>query len=119
MPVDAHVTRATPRLVLFMELMSFLSVMGWIACPFVSCLHLRLRLTHCDRDKDQKGKCRTRRQDDRKGSRRLKRQNACERRADGCAAHLQKTQQRGCQAGLPSKRMERDRSAERIDQSHA
>ena len=44
----------------------------------VSYLHLRFRLTHCDREKDQKGKRRTRGQDDRKGSGRLKRQHAGE-----------------------------------------
>jgi hypothetical protein len=41
--------------------------------------------------------------------------NTGKRRADGCAAQLQKTEQRGCQPGLPSKWMERDRSTERID----
>jgi len=90
--------------------------MAWL---FVSCLPLGFRLTHCDRDKDQKGKRRTRRQDDGKRRRRLKRQNAGKRGADGCAAHLQETEQRGCQPGLTSKRMECDRSTEWIDQPHA
>ena len=57
---------------------------------------LRLGLAQRDREKDQKGKRRTRRQDDSKRSKRLKRQNACNRRADGRAAHLEEAEQRGC-----------------------
>ena len=76
-------------------------------------------LAQRDRKKGQKGKRRTRRQDDGKGSKRLKRQKACKRRADGCTAHLEEAEQCGCQPGLPSKGMKRNRGAERIDQSHA
>src|SRR5207244_12945324 len=74
-------------------------------------------LAQRDRKKDQQGKRRTRGQNDGKGNTRRKRQCTGEGRSDRGAAHLHKTEQRGCQPGLAPDRMERERSAERIDQT--
>ena len=76
------------------------------------------RLAQHDRKEDQKGKRRTSGQDDGERNRRRKGSTLGNDAPMAAQPICRKPSSADAEPGLPSKRMERDRGAERIDQSH-